>query len=289
MSKTVKLILAIIAIAVPLYLLVGVAPLIPKISSFGYAANTVLNRLVSVCCSLLISAICFIIVKVFLKRKIGITKKNFLYGFLSIGWIMMIYTICNFFSNFPSSVSFADMDLSVLCVDLIATLIGCFEIGLVEEAIFRVLSINLFVWVFGEDKKGKTIAIFASSILFGFAHICNLIAISGIINKTIAQVVYAFIIGFYFAVSYVKAENILPAITYHALFDYALYAAHCFYPKELLNETVTTDVPFLDAMINVAWYVPILIYSLLLYTGATDRIKCKIKTLFKRTFRKKKN
>lgn len=75
----------------------------------------------------------------------------------------------------------------VFCLDLIVTLVGCFEIGLVEEAIFRVFSINLFVWVFGVDKKGKNIAIFASSILFGLAHIYNLLVIPGIINKTISQ------------------------------------------------------------------------------------------------------
>lgn len=278
MSKMTKLWIAAFLYAVPVFLYSVITPHIPAVSAFGAEVNLVINRMVSVCWTLVISSPCFLTVKV-IKGRSGLTRKNFVYGFYSIGWIMLIYTICNFLLSLPSPVFSEDFHWASVCVELVTTFVGCFEIGLVEESIWRVLSINLLLWVFGEDKKGKYTAILVSSALFGLSHINNLIQTPGIVNKTISQVIYAFILGLFFAIVYVKSHSILPSIVHHALYDFACYGAYCFYPKDLLQETVTTDSSFASAMYETALHLPILIYSILLLTGGWERIVQKGKSL----------
>lgn len=273
LPKSRKFLLALVIIAVPTGLYIGSSFLVPAVSAFSDPVNTVLNRLVSVCCSLTIAAVCFAAVKLLLKRKIGITKKNFSYGFLSIGWIMLIYTLINFLETFPFSNLRTDLSGPALLLELAMTLIGCLEVGLVEESIWRVLSVNLFLWVFGEEKGGRIAAVIFSSVLFGLTHAVNLLATPSIPVATATQVIYAFILGFFFAVIYVRSGNILPAILHHALFDYACFAAYCFYPKDALQETVTTDIPLSDAALTLLCYLPVLLYSIWVFRGRRKKEK----------------
>lgn len=270
-SKPMKLVIASLVLAFPTFLYLGVTPMVPAVSAFGYEVNTVLNRLVSVCWTLVISSFCFLVVKVFLKRWIGLTLKGFGYGFFTIGWVMLIYTLVNFLSSLPYS-QLETQNWKLLCLELAVTFVGCFEIGLVEEAIWRVLAIHLFRWVFGEGKKGNCLAVALSCACFGLSHINNLLMVSEIYFKTLSQVVYAAILGLFFALCYLKSQSILPAIVHHALFDFAYYGAYCFYPKELMNEVIATDISFGQAIWDTMCYLPILLYMLLLLTGHWERM-----------------
>lgn len=264
LKKPAKIAIAVIGIISISLLYLIVPKFIPEFTYKNSILNAILNVLVSVGWKIIVSVICFLIVKLILKRKIGITKKNFFYGFFIIGWILIIYTLCNFFGSFPYSLQGEGVDYSLAPIKLILYLVSCLGIGLVEESIWRVLAINLFLWAFGEDKKSKTLAVTFSAIIFGLAHINNILSIPTIPNKTFSQVLYASIMGFYFGVSYIKSENILPSILHHALFDYACYSTYCFYPEGQLIEVITGDISIISAVVNVITHIPLLIYSILL-------------------------
>jgi membrane protease YdiL (CAAX protease family) len=92
-------------------------------------------------------------------------------------------------------------------------------IAIFEETFFRGILLNTILYRFNENKKGKYYAIIISSVLFGLAHLTNLINRPFILRGIISQVVYAAITGVLYSVIYIKYKNILPIIIIHALFN----------------------------------------------------------------------
>ena len=232
-----------------------------------------LSNAVSFVFKIFVAVLCFLFVKKVLRRDIGITKKNFILGFFIYGSVMLLYCVSNFFSSFPFSYQGEEVNYS-LAVKLIPVyFIRCLGIGIGEEAVWRVLGVNLYVYAFGERKGGKFLAVFIPSVIFGLAHLNNLISTPTLVYSTISQVFYATMIGFYFAVSYFKTGNVIPCILLHALFDFAYYVCRGFYPKEVLEEVIVKDTTPLGAFINATSNIPLFIFALLLFFNVFGKLK----------------
>ena len=238
-------------------------------NNINYSENPWVNLIVSTLVSFgfktLIAVFAVLLVKLVLKRKVGITKKQFVLGFFGYGAIMLAYCVGNFFSSFPFAYQGEGVNYSTALKLIPIYFVKCLGIGIGEEAVWRILGVNLFDWAIGREKKGRFFIVLIPSIIFGVAHLNNLISNPTLINKTVAQVFYAAMIGVYFSVCYYKSENILPCILLHALFDFAYYVCRGFYPPEVLKKVVVTDTSVLGAIYTVAVNVPLLIYAILLF------------------------
>ena len=83
-------------------------------------------------------------------------------------------------------------------------------VGFLEELIFRGFLFEAL------RKKNLKIAVIVSSLTFGAGHIINLFNGSGMsLNRVLVQIVMAILIGFLFAIVYLRSGSLIPCILSH--------------------------------------------------------------------------
>jgi membrane protease YdiL (CAAX protease family) len=102
---------------------------------------------------------------------------------------------------------------------IVSIIFQMLSIAFFEEIFFRGILLNTIIYRFGGKKRGIYYAIIISSVLFGLAHLTNLINRPYLLMGTISQVVYATTIGMLYSTVYVKYKNIWSIIIIHALFN----------------------------------------------------------------------
>jgi len=95
-----------------------------------------------------------------------------------------------------------------------------FFIGLSEELLVRGVLLSVLIIKWGNTKKGIYHSVIISSLIFGTAHLGNIIGNTGFLVATLAQVVYATLIGVFFAACVLRSQSIWPAIIIHAAIDF---------------------------------------------------------------------
>lgn len=181
----------------------------------------------------------------FIPLRLG--KKGLMKGIL-LGWIMIIMSALNV--NYPAFIKYGVIIPHPFKV--ISFLIWMFFIGIFEEFFIRGLVLENMLRKWGSTKKGIYKAAVFSSILFGIAHICNLIETPQLIIATLTQVFYAIFIGIFFAGVYIRSRNLGSVIIYHTMFDMAHFLSEVFVPLEVMTSAVTiTDMTFGAACVNL--------------------------------------
>ena len=86
--------------------------------------------------------------------------------------------------------------------------------------------------------------------MFGGYHLANLFVYPDLVIATISQFIYASFVGVLFAVIYYRAENLLPCIILHAVFDFASCFWICFSKNinQMMNTVNTTDSDIISAL-----------------------------------------
>ena len=172
----------------------------------------------------------------FIPLRLG--RKGLMKGIL-LGWIMIIMSALNV--NYPAFIKYGVTIPHPFKV--ISFLIWMFLIGIFEEFFIRGLVLENMLRKWGSTKKGIYKAAVFSSILFGVAHICNLIETPQLIIATLTQVFYAIFIGIFFAGIYIRSRNLGVVIIYHAMFDMAHFLSEVFIPLEVTTSAMTiTDI-----------------------------------------------
>jgi membrane protease YdiL (CAAX protease family) len=92
-------------------------------------------------------------------------------------------------------------------------------IGLFEELIFRGVLFSVIAGYFSDDKKGLWKTFIISSLIFGGAHLFNLLYGAGI-GATLLQAVYTTLTGGLFAFAFIKTKNILIPAFLHAVYNF---------------------------------------------------------------------
>ena len=95
-----------------------------------------------------------------------------------------------------------------------------FFIGLSEELLVRGVLLSVLIIKWGNTKKGIYLSVIVSSLIFGTAHIGNIIGNNGFVVATLAQVVFATLIGIFFAACVLRSQSIWPVIIIHAAIDF---------------------------------------------------------------------
>jgi membrane protease YdiL (CAAX protease family) len=149
-------------------------------------------------------------------NKLGFKKKNILKGLQ----YMAIVLIGSVYSLVLSIVYVKQYELYIPGIYRIVSIIfQMLGIAFFEEIFFRGILINTIIYKFNKKKQGVYYAIIISSVLFGLAHLTNLINRPYILAGTISQVVYATTIGMLYSTVYIKYKNIWSIIIIHTLFN----------------------------------------------------------------------
>jgi len=133
-----------------------------------------------------------------------------------------------------------------------------FAIGFFEEALTRGLVLYLLLTAWKSRPNGVVEAVFVSSILFGLAHLLNVLA-GAPLYATLVQVGYATGFGVGFAALLLRTNTIWIGIVLHALVD--ANSGAWFGPKTEATET-SGDPVSLGPLFFVG--LPLLIYGMIL-------------------------
>ena len=119
----------------------------------------------------------------------------------------------------PLIVGSLTVDLSKPNVVIIFILMNFF-IGLSEELLVRGVILSVLLTKWGNTKEGIYYSVIVSSVIFGAAHLGNIIGNTGFLVATLSQVVYSTLIGVFFAACVLRSQAIWPAIIIHAAIDF---------------------------------------------------------------------
>lgn len=95
-----------------------------------------------------------------------------------------------------------------------------FLTGFSEELLIRGLLLSVLLLKWGNTKKGIVLCVIGSSLLFGSAHLGNLFINPSLLVATFSQIIYATLIGIFFAACVLRSQSIWPAIVLHAAIDF---------------------------------------------------------------------
>lgn len=141
---------------------------------------------------------------------------------------------------------------------LIAAFIACMAcVGITEEFVFRGVIATLFLKKFGTEKKGIWKAVAVSGVLFGLAHVSNIL--EGSLVGVLVQVVIASMLGMLLAAIYFRTGCIWVTVFLHAFIDVAAGITTGLYGNETLVDTISSYSP-----VNLISCVPYLIVLLIL-------------------------
>ena len=146
------------------------------------------------------------------------TGVGFLRGFY-IGGFMVGYCVYVAVAQlFLQSVSGSDGVRSA--GGIMIYILTMFLVGMNEEVIMRGIVLNLFADRFSNTRRGVLAAIILSSVIFGAAHIPNVL--SGVpLSSALIQALQATLLGVLFAAIYLRSGNLWICIIIHALVDFA--------------------------------------------------------------------
>jgi membrane protease YdiL (CAAX protease family) len=101
---------------------------------------------------------------------------------------------------------------------IVLGILKLFEIGFLEESLFRGITANCLGIRYGRDTGGIWFSVIVSGFIFGAAHMMNASIGVNLLNA-LAQSVTAWVFGMYFAAIYFRGGNIWVMIFIHSLTD----------------------------------------------------------------------
>ena len=174
-----------------------------------------------------------------------------------IPFYLFLLGILGFISKDLSLVDFSNMTL---------LLIACLLVGFAEEFIFRGYLQPLFIKKYISRDNGIFLGVLFPAIFFGVSHLLNLI-VNDNVPQVISQSIYAIFIGFFFGITVLKTNKLIPIAITHGLINFF------FLFGSLPNLNINTDsYPQTDAELTLTEQilsisVPLLIFLPLFIIG----------------------
>jgi membrane protease YdiL (CAAX protease family) len=144
---------------------------------------------------------------------IGLSLKGFINGIL-LGWFIVLIGVVVFITSFDFS-KLSSIESKTWAV-LLPFTITTFLIAVFEEFLCRGILFNLFLKKWNNPKK----AVIISSLIFGIAHITQLLSAPGRPFGTGISIILGFATGVFFAAIYLRSNNIWSVVLLHAIFDW---------------------------------------------------------------------
>ncbi|BCN29310.1 CPBP family intramembrane glutamic endopeptidase [Anaeromicropila herbilytica] len=93
------------------------------------------------------------------------------------------------------------------------------SVGVFEEMVCRSTIMNLMLHKWGNTRMGIYKSVLLSSLIFGLAHLTNLIYGRGDLLSVSCQIIYAIFFGVFFGACMIRNGSVIPAMIMHAFFD----------------------------------------------------------------------
>ena len=145
----------------------------------------------------------------------GLTRFGGVKVWLVIAIILVYHVLVNLrFITGNFAIFFPDSPLRI------ANLVYYFPASLMEEIMFRGLTLLAMVFAWGQTRKGLVKAVLLSSILFGLIHLLNVVDLP--LTVVLLEVFVAAMLGFWWAAIFLATRSIWPAIILHWLTNAAV-------------------------------------------------------------------
>ncbi len=132
-------------------------------------------------------------------------------------WPFLLFTLLNLDSLISGSLVIDTSRPELIVLFVLLNL----SIGFAEEVMARGVVLNLLLRKWGNGRQGIYLSVLVSALLFGAAHIFNLISghLPPLANLT--QIGYSIAFGVVFAACFLRNNSIWPVIIMHAAVDFA--------------------------------------------------------------------
>jgi len=145
----------------------------------------------------------------------GLTRFGDVKVWLVVTIILVYHLLVNLrFMTGDFAVVFPDSPLAI------ANLVYYFPASLMEEFMFRGLTLLAMVFAWDQTKKGLVKSVLLSSLLFGLIHLLNIVDLP--IEVVFLEVLVAALLGFFWAAITLAARSLWPAIILHWLTNAAV-------------------------------------------------------------------
>jgi len=143
------------------------------------------------------------------------------------------------------------------------------SIGFAEEMMGRGMILNLLLQKWGDSRRGIYVAVLISALLFGGAHIFNLITGHLPPLAALTQIGYSIAFGVVFAACFLRNNSIWPVIIMHVAVDFAGGLRHISIEGGDLAPVANNTVE--AALTSLIISVPLLLYGLFILRKVEPR------------------
>lgn len=181
---------------------------------------------------------------------------------LFIGLVGVVYALFQLGVNLIGNIAYIQIPSFSY---LLSGIFGAFTTGLYEEVLVRGFVYNNFKRHFGNSLENIKKSIIWSSILFGAMHVVNLKGYDlASILTTLAQMIYAAILGMYFALVYMKSKSMWAVVIIHAMIDGSTFVVPSMLSADAFVQTggqlpSTGQIVLLSFVLPLAFMLPFVI------------------------------
>lgn len=134
-----------------------------------------------------------------------------------LGWPLVLLTILSGSEYLSGSIELV-FDPVLFTIFILLYL----AIGLFEELLFRGYVQGFLTRRWGHSYRGMLCCVLLTSLIFGGAHLVNLIMGRGTALYAAAQLVYTFCFGVFFSALYVRSGSLFPGVGLHMLYNFVV-------------------------------------------------------------------
>jgi membrane protease YdiL (CAAX protease family) len=175
---------------------------------------------------------------------------------LWLAWPLVVITLLNLSSLIDGSLVINTSHPGLIILYTFLTL----SIGFCEEVMGRGVVLPVMLRKWGNTRRGIYLAVLVSSVLFGAAHIFNIVAGRLPLLANLTQIIYSFFFGVVFAACVLRNNSIWPMIIMHAAIDFVGGLRHIAVgggsQTDVANSTMT------NAVVALIITLPLFLYGL---------------------------
>lgn len=173
---------------------------------------------------------------------------------LWLGWPLLLFTLINLDEGLV-----IDTTKPLL---IVLHLLTALSTGWVEEILCRGVVVTALLQKWGQTKRGVYLSVVVGSLIFGLAHLANLVMGRKPLLNSLTQVTFAIFFGVIFAACVLRNRSIWPMILLHAAVDWAgtLREISVGGGLRLTAPAITPE----NALISILVTLPLCLYGLFL-------------------------
>lgn len=147
-----------------------------------------------------------------------------------------------------------------------------FFIGFFEEILFRGAIQGMIMRRWGKNPRGIFLSVLVANLIFGGAHLLNLVMGRATAMYAVGQFLFAFFFGIFFSALYLRTGSLWPGIGLHMIYDF-IANLDAFTPDAIPRSEIVRDTSPEGLVIGLIITLPLLISGLIyLRTSKLDKI-----------------